>query len=199
MATPIISISSDSSEENVGSHTARVIMFGTIPNILPAIPEILAEVPTVPTDPLATSGVRGTSDTSPARVLDLVIYSPSFDSDLPDDPLPPAPELPLVSPFLYLDNSEADRESKLSEQRPKRHVSLAEYDAEISRWRDRVASRPSSPSGSLQDTSTPLSDLPIALIVAPPRTRRWSAVLVLPGEIGMEACTSSIIRLSLFI
>ncbi|GJZ53809.1 hypothetical protein Tco_0608694, partial [Tanacetum coccineum] len=49
MAPPVISISSDSSEESVGSHAPRVILFGVIPAIIPVIPE----VPIVLADPLA--------------------------------------------------------------------------------------------------------------------------------------------------
>ncbi|GJT78129.1 hypothetical protein Tco_1044854 [Tanacetum coccineum] len=48
MAAPIISISSDSSEESVGSLAPRVILFGAIPAIIPIIPE----VPIVPADPI---------------------------------------------------------------------------------------------------------------------------------------------------
>ncbi|GKB01800.1 protein FAR1-related sequence 5 [Tanacetum coccineum] len=48
MVAPIISISSDSSEESVGSHAPRVILFGAIPAIIPVIPE----VPIVPADPI---------------------------------------------------------------------------------------------------------------------------------------------------
>ncbi|GJU40140.1 retrovirus-related pol polyprotein from transposon TNT 1-94 [Tanacetum coccineum] len=61
---------------------------------------------------------------SPTRVIDLVDYSFSSDSDLLEDSLPLAPELPLVSPFLCSDDSEADSESKPAEQRPERHESL---------------------------------------------------------------------------
>ncbi|GKB94861.1 hypothetical protein Tco_0980998 [Tanacetum coccineum] len=41
---PFISISSDSSEESVGSHAPRVILFGVIPAIIP----VISEVPVVP-------------------------------------------------------------------------------------------------------------------------------------------------------
>nr|GFC03637.1 hypothetical protein [Tanacetum cinerariifolium]GFC89468.1 hypothetical protein [Tanacetum cinerariifolium] len=40
MDAPIISISSDSSEESVGSRTPRVILFGAIPAIIPVILEV---------------------------------------------------------------------------------------------------------------------------------------------------------------
>ncbi|GKF97991.1 hypothetical protein Tco_0293812, partial [Tanacetum coccineum] len=153
MATPIISISSDSSEDSVGSHVLRVILFSAIPALIPVIPEVPVEVPIAPTDPLAASGVRAASSTSTTRVLDLVDCLSSSDSDLLEDSSPPAPDLPLVLPFLCSDDLEVDSDSEPTEQRPERHESLANHDDWISRWRDRVASRPSSLSGSLHDTS----------------------------------------------
>ncbi|GJX42015.1 hypothetical protein Tco_0257005 [Tanacetum coccineum] len=74
-------------------------------------------------------------------VLDLVDYSPSSDSDLSEDSDPPAPDLPLVSPFLCSDDTEADDESGPAKQRP---VSLS------------------------HDTLAPLSEFPLAPVVAPP-------------------------------
>nr|GEW43285.1 hypothetical protein [Tanacetum cinerariifolium] len=142
MATSVISILSDSSEDSVDSH-----------------------VPIVPADPLVTSEVGVVYVTSPAGVLDLVDYS-SSDSDPSEDSLPLAPELPLVSPFLCSDDSEADSESDPAKQRLERHESLTVYDAMVSRWKDRVASRPSLPSGSsYHDTLAPSSELPLALVV----------------------------------
>ncbi|GJW43148.1 hypothetical protein Tco_0071947 [Tanacetum coccineum] len=70
MATPVIPISSDSSEESVGSHVPRVIPFGAILAIIPVIPE-------VPADALAAPEVGAVSVTSSAEVLDLVDYSSS--------------------------------------------------------------------------------------------------------------------------
>ncbi|GJR19138.1 hypothetical protein Tco_0967665 [Tanacetum coccineum] len=137
MVALVISISFDMSEESVGSHAPRVILFGAIPAIIPVIPE----VPIVPADP--------------SGVLDLVDYSPSSDSDPSEDSLPPAPNLPLVLPFLCSDDSEADGESEPAEQRP---VS------------------------SSHDTLAPLSEFPLAPVVAPPGIRRRSATLIRPGE-----------------
>ncbi|GJW53556.1 hypothetical protein Tco_0097641 [Tanacetum coccineum] len=48
MPAPIISILSDSSEEIVGSHAPRVILFGAIHDIIYVIPE----VPIIPADPI---------------------------------------------------------------------------------------------------------------------------------------------------
>ncbi|GJX01795.1 hypothetical protein Tco_0185708 [Tanacetum coccineum] len=104
MAATIISISSDTSKESVGSHAPRVILFGAILAIIPVIPE----VPVVSADPIVKPEVGIVLVVSPAGVLDLVDYSPSSDSDPSEDSLPPAPDLPLVSPFLCSDDIEAD-------------------------------------------------------------------------------------------
>ncbi|GJX12542.1 aminopeptidase M1 [Tanacetum coccineum] len=98
MAAPIISISSDSSEESVGSHALQVILFGVIPAIILVILEVLV----VPADPIVTPKVGTVLVVLPSGVLDLVDYSPSSDSDPSEDSLPPAPDLPLVSPFCVL-------------------------------------------------------------------------------------------------
>ncbi|GJW81771.1 putative reverse transcriptase domain-containing protein [Tanacetum coccineum] len=82
-------------------------------------------------------------------------YSPSSNSDPSEDSLPPAPDLPLVLPFLCSDDSEAGDESEPTEQRP---VS------------------------SSHDTLAPLSEFPLAPVVAPPGIRRQPAILVQPDE-----------------
>ncbi|GJZ78086.1 hypothetical protein Tco_0642758 [Tanacetum coccineum] len=153
MAAPIISISSDSSEESVCSHAPRVILFGVIPAIIP----IILEVPIVSADAIVAPEVG--------------------------DSLPLVPDLPLVSPFLCSDDSEADDESKPAESRPKRHESLAAHDPMVLWWRDKVTSRPSSPSrSSSHDTLAPSYVFPIAPVVAPPGIHRWPMILILPGE-----------------
>ncbi|GJW83138.1 putative reverse transcriptase domain-containing protein [Tanacetum coccineum] len=182
MAAPVISISSDSYEECVGSHVPWVILFGAIPAIIPVILEVPTEVPIVHADPLVAPKVRAVSVTLPTGVLDLVGYS-SSDSDPSEDSLPPAPELPLVSPFLCSDDSKMDSESEPVEERPERHESLIVHDVMVSRWRDRVTSKPFSPSGSSShDTFAPSSEFPVAPVVAPPEILRWLAILIRPGE-----------------
>ncbi|GJT79138.1 hypothetical protein Tco_1053482 [Tanacetum coccineum] len=131
MVAPVISILSDLSEESVGSHALRVILFGVIPAIIPVIPK----VPIISTDPMVAPEVGVVYVLSPTEALDLVDYLSSFDSDPSEDSLPPVPELPLVSPFLYSDDSEADSESEPVEQRPERHKSLAVHDDMVSRKR----------------------------------------------------------------
>ncbi|GKE59378.1 hypothetical protein Tco_1498563, partial [Tanacetum coccineum] len=148
MVAPVISISSDSSEESVGSHVPRVILFGTIPTSIPVIPVVPAEVPIAPADLIVAPEVGAVSIISPTGVLDLVDYSSSSDSDPLEDSLPVAPELPLVSPFLCSDDLEVDSESEPAEQRPERHESL-----------------------------TPSSKFPLAPVVAPPGIRRRPSIL----------------------
>ncbi|GJW97998.1 putative reverse transcriptase domain-containing protein, partial [Tanacetum coccineum] len=145
MVAPVIFILSDTSEESVGSHAPRVILFGTIPAIIPAIPE----VPIVPADPIVT---------------------------------------PKVGTVLVVSPAAADDESEPAEQRPERHESLTVHDAKVSRWRDRVASRPSTPSGpSSHDTLAPSSEFPLAPIVAH------------LGFVDVQRLLSDLVRLSLSI
>ncbi|GKF47995.1 hypothetical protein Tco_0141246, partial [Tanacetum coccineum] len=183
MAAPVIPILSDSSEESVGSHVSRVILFGTIPTSIPVIPVVHAEVPIVHADPLVIPEVGVVFVISPTEVLDLVDYSSSSDFDPSEDSLPLAPQLPLVSPFLCSDDSGVDSESEPAEQRPGRHESLAVHEVMVSRWKDRVTSGLSSPSGSSShDTFAPLSEFLVAPVVAPPGIHRRPAILVRPGE-----------------
>ncbi|GJR40774.1 hypothetical protein Tco_1216458 [Tanacetum coccineum] len=146
MVAPTISISSDLFEESVGSHALRVILFRAIHVIIP----VILEVPIVLADPIVAPEVGTVSVVLPSRVLDLVDYSSSSDSDPSEDSLPPAPDLPLVLPFLCSDNSEADGESKPTEQRPvsSSHDTLAPLSETLRRskafrrWRSTSLSTP---------------------------------------------------------
>ncbi|GKA76856.1 putative reverse transcriptase domain-containing protein [Tanacetum coccineum] len=149
MAAPVIPISSDSSEENVGSHVPRVILFGTIPTNIPVIPVVPVEVPIAPADPLVAPEVGAVFVISPTGVLNLVDYSSSSDSDPSEDSLHVALKLPLVSPFLCSDDSEANSESETAKQSPERHESL-----------------------------TPSSEFPLAPVVALLGIHQWPAILV---------------------
>ncbi|GJW93108.1 hypothetical protein Tco_0172780 [Tanacetum coccineum] len=90
MSAPVILISSDLSDESVGSSIPRVILFGSISVEIPVAPEVGA----------ATVA-------SPARVLELDTYSsskpdPSKSSlspvSIPTTPIPPAPSTDIISP-----------------------------------------------------------------------------------------------------
>ncbi|GKE41447.1 hypothetical protein Tco_1468731 [Tanacetum coccineum] len=72
--------------------------------------------------------------------------------------------LPAISPFLCTDSSEApDSSYEPPSQDP--------YVATVARWRSRLVARPSSS-----------SEFPIALITSPLGIRRWSTILIRPGE-----------------
>nr|GEU86646.1 hypothetical protein [Tanacetum cinerariifolium] len=98
-------------DEERGFSCPVVILFNAIPAIILVILVVPDEVLIVLTNPLVAPEVGAVSVTLPVEVFDLVDYSSSFDSDPSKDSLPLAPELPLVSPFLCSNDSEADRSS----------------------------------------------------------------------------------------
>ncbi|GJW75467.1 hypothetical protein Tco_0134837, partial [Tanacetum coccineum] len=100
MTAPLISISFDSSDESVGSSISRVILFGSIPIKVLVVPEVGAAVVA-----------------SPARVLELDIYS-SSEFGPSEGSLPHVSVALMVSHFLFSDDSESDTEL------PKRHHHL---------------------------------------------------------------------------
>nr|GEV40286.1 protein terminal ear1-like [Tanacetum cinerariifolium] len=118
-------------------------------------------------------------------IIPVILVVPVEVPIVPADPLDSLllePELPLILPFLCSDDSKADSKSELAQQRPERHESLTVLDAMVLRWRDRVASRPSSLSGSSShDTLAPPSEFPLALVVASPRICRRLAILIRHG------------------
>ncbi|GJW71115.1 ALP1-like protein [Tanacetum coccineum] len=69
MAAPVIAISSDVSEESVGSVVSRVILFDTIPIEVHIVPDIPTELPSAPElpafSPFLCSNVRETTITRP--------------------------------------------------------------------------------------------------------------------------------------
>ncbi|GJT80265.1 hypothetical protein Tco_1054607 [Tanacetum coccineum] len=100
MAFSVISILSDLSEESVGTSTARVILFGTIPTTIPPttptidLPVIHGDTlltPTIPTIPLVAPTIQYTSP---------FINTDSSDSDTPDSPpsQDPSPSVPISLP-----------------------------------------------------------------------------------------------------
>ncbi|GJV38618.1 retrovirus-related pol polyprotein from transposon TNT 1-94 [Tanacetum coccineum] len=133
---PVIPILLDSSEESVGYHVPRVILFGTIRTCILVIPVVLMEVPIVPVDPL----------------------------DTPES-------IPYLKHHSYY-----------------WHESLSVHDAMVLRWKDKVASRPSSLLGSSShDTLAPSSEFPIALL------------LPHPGVVNGQRFLSDPMRLSLLV
>ncbi|GJZ33534.1 putative reverse transcriptase domain-containing protein [Tanacetum coccineum] len=85
MAASAIAISSDSSDESVGSPPSRVILFGDIPTVIPSTSVVAPETSTIaPVISSAAPVVETTLVASPTGLCGLVPYSGS-DSDSPDE------------------------------------------------------------------------------------------------------------------
>ncbi|GJZ34586.1 putative reverse transcriptase domain-containing protein [Tanacetum coccineum] len=106
MAISVISISSDSSEDSVGTPIGRVILFGTIPTTIPDTTPVITppatqtDTPVIPTEtPIIAPTIPPSPDYTPASPD----YSPASDSesDPSEDPSSDhIPPLPATSPFL---------------------------------------------------------------------------------------------------
>ncbi|GJY07860.1 hypothetical protein Tco_0374914 [Tanacetum coccineum] len=108
MAASAIAISSDSSDESVGSPPSRVILFGDIPTVIPSTSVVALETSTIaPVISSAALVVETTLVASPTGLCGLVPYSDS-DSDSPDEMSSSEhiSPLPVISPFLCIDSSE---------------------------------------------------------------------------------------------
>ncbi|GJS36889.1 hypothetical protein Tco_0535271 [Tanacetum coccineum] len=166
MAASAIAISSDSSDESVGSPPSHVIVFGDIPTVIPSTYVVAPETSTIaPVISSAAPVVETTLVALPTGLCGLVPYSGS-DSDSPDEMSSSEhiSSLPAISPFLCTDSSEApDSSDGPPSQDP--------YVVTVARWRIRVTTRPSSSSEFL-----------IEPVTAPLGIHRWSAILIRPGE-----------------
>ncbi|GKD45505.1 hypothetical protein Tco_1270150, partial [Tanacetum coccineum] len=161
MAASAIAISSDSSDESVGSPPSRVILFGDIPTVIPSTSVVALETSTIaPVISFAAPVVETTLVASPTGLC------AGSDSDSPDkmSSQEHISSLPAISPFLCTDSSEAPDSSDGP-------PSQDSYVAIVARWRSRVTARPSSS-----------SEFPIVPITAPPMIHRRSAILIRPGE-----------------
>nr|GFA10336.1 hypothetical protein [Tanacetum cinerariifolium] len=169
MAAPVIFISSDVSVESVGSSFLRVILIGSISELLVAL------------------GVGAAVVASPARVLELDTHS-SLEAD-PSEGSPPIVFVAsIVSHFLCSDDLELDTEI------PERHVSPIHHDAMLTRLRSRVALRSSSPNTyTLEIPIAPILPVPyaivapsseflVALVVSPHGICRRRAILIQHGK-----------------
>nr|GFC96483.1 hypothetical protein [Tanacetum cinerariifolium] len=108
MATSVISISSDSSEDSMGTPAGRVILFGTIPTTIPDTTPLIA-LPNTDT-PIIAPTIPPLPDYTPA----FPDYSPASEaeSDPSEDPssghIPP---LLATSPFLSSDDDTTDSDT----------------------------------------------------------------------------------------
>ncbi|GJR92696.1 reverse transcriptase domain-containing protein [Tanacetum coccineum] len=166
MAASAIAISSDSSDESVGSPPSRVILFGDIPTVIPSTSVVAPETSTIaPVISSAAPVVETTLVASPTGLCGLVPYSGS-DSDSPDKMSLPEhiSSLPAISQFLCTDSSEVpDSSDGPPSQDP--------YVATVARWRSRITARPSSS-----------SEFPITPVTAPLGIHQGSAILIRPEE-----------------
>ncbi|GJR39751.1 hypothetical protein Tco_1215435 [Tanacetum coccineum] len=102
MAISVISVSSDSSEDSVGTPAGRVILFGTIPTTIPDTTPVITP-PTTQTDTTDIPIIAPTIPPSPDYTPASPDYSPvsETESDPSEDPSSDhIPSLPSISPFL---------------------------------------------------------------------------------------------------
>nr|GEX39343.1 hypothetical protein [Tanacetum cinerariifolium] len=113
----VILVSSDSSEDSVGTPAGRVILFGTIPATIPTTTPVITP-PTTQTDttmiptetPIITPTIPPSPDYTPASSN----YSPASEteSDPYEDPLSDhIPPLPATLPFLSSDDDTTDSDT----------------------------------------------------------------------------------------
>ncbi|GJV75330.1 hypothetical protein Tco_1506914 [Tanacetum coccineum] len=103
MAISVISISSDSLEDSVGTPVGRVILFGTIPTTIPdTIPFVIPPTTHIDTTPIPTISptIPSSPDYTPASDTE---FDPSEDPS--SDHIPP---LPITSPFLSSTDDSSD-------------------------------------------------------------------------------------------
>ncbi|GJS81232.1 hypothetical protein Tco_0747773 [Tanacetum coccineum] len=117
MAISVISVSSDSSEDSVGTPAGRVILFGTIPTTIPDTTPVITP-PTTQTDttviPTETPIIAPTIPPSPDYTPASPDYSPASDSesDPSEDPSSDhIPPLPATSPFLSSNDDTTDSDT----------------------------------------------------------------------------------------
>nr|GEW24894.1 putative RNA-directed DNA polymerase [Tanacetum cinerariifolium] len=117
MAISVISVSSDSSEDNVGTPAGRVILFGTIPTTIldttPVITSPTTQIDTtvIPTErPIIAPTISSSPDYTPTT-SDYSLAS-EIESDPSKDPSSDhMPSLPTTSPFLSSTNDTTDSDT----------------------------------------------------------------------------------------
>nr|GFA84778.1 hypothetical protein [Tanacetum cinerariifolium] len=166
-----ISISSDSSEDSMGTPAGRVILFGTIPTTILNTTSMITP-PTADT-PIITTTIPPSPDHTPAS-LD---YSPASEaeSDPSEDPASGhIPPLPATSPFLSSDDDNTDSDTPYTPPSPTHDTPFTEITA--STQRSPVIPHSSSRHSS-SDHSSP--DLP-STSAGPSRKRRRSPMTSVP-------------------
>ncbi|GJS51095.1 hypothetical protein Tco_0624457 [Tanacetum coccineum] len=135
MAILVISISSDSSEDSVGTPAGRVILFGTIPTTIPDTTPVITppatqtDTPVIPTEtPIIAPTIPSSPDYTPASPD----YSPASDSesDPSEDPSSDhIPPLPTISPFLSSDDDTTNSDTPYTPPSPTHGTPFTEITA----------------------------------------------------------------------
>ncbi|GJR23945.1 hypothetical protein Tco_0972472, partial [Tanacetum coccineum] len=184
MAISVISISSDLSEESVGTSTARVILFGTIPTTIPAtVPT--ADLP-CPSPFICTNSSDGdTSERPPLHdpyKVTVARWRSRVAARSSPPPLPIHDSPPTLRQILPAPPGLPRRQLKSVGPLPTHRLALR-YLADYSSW-DHFTSDDSlrdSPSNSLSETSSDSPcDSPIAIFAGPSRKRRRSPTTLVP-------------------
>ncbi|GJV18813.1 putative reverse transcriptase domain-containing protein, partial [Tanacetum coccineum] len=139
MAISVISISSDSSEDSVGTPAGRVILFGTIPTTIPDTTPVITppatqtDTPVIPTEtPIIAPTIPPSPDYTPASPD----YSPASDSesDPSEDPSSDhIPPLPDILPFLSSDDDPTDSDAPDTPSSPTHDTPFTEITASTQR------------------------------------------------------------------
>ncbi|GKE46574.1 hypothetical protein Tco_1477832, partial [Tanacetum coccineum] len=186
MAISVISISSDSSEDSVGTPAGRVILFGTIPTTIPDTTPVITppatqtDTPVIPTEtPIIAPTIPPSPDYTPASPD----YSPASDSesDPSEDPSSDhIPPLPAISPFLSSDDDTTDSDTPDTPPSPT-HEASSDFHSD--------ASSDSSSRHSLPDHSSP--DL-LSTSAGPSRKRCRSPMTPVPALPLISGALSSV-------
>nr|GEX59236.1 retrotransposon protein, putative, Ty3-gypsy subclass [Tanacetum cinerariifolium] len=175
MAISIISVSSDSSEDSMGTPAGRVILFGTIHTIITdttpviTLPTTQTDTTVIPTEPPI---IAPTIPPSPDYTPTSPDYSPASEteSDPSEDPSSgQIPPLPAVSPFLSSDDDTTDSDTPDTPPSPTHGTPFTEITA--STQRSHVIPHHSSP------------DLP-STSAGPSRKRRRDSGYLADVEVG---------------
>ncbi|GJR45808.1 hypothetical protein Tco_1313911 [Tanacetum coccineum] len=139
MAISVILISSDSSEDNVGTPAGRVILFDTIPTTIhdttPVITPPATQIDT-PVIPTKTPIITPTIPPSPYYIPASPDYSPVSDSesDPSEDPSSDhIPPLPAILPFLSSDDDTTDSDTPDTTPSPTHGTPFTEITASTQR------------------------------------------------------------------
>ncbi|GKA20735.1 hypothetical protein Tco_0700724 [Tanacetum coccineum] len=204
MATPVITISSDVSNEGVGSVVSRVILFGTIPTEVPIVPDIPTDLPSAPELPAvlpflcSNDSESEPADELPERHVSLRLYDDvvsrwrdrRFQLSLP----PPGPSIKIaiaspacdVSTLVITASSVVCRRIRMTTRKSTlglRPISLEDHLHHSSKVI-------LSPSGTLTRRRPQCSDYatPTSFSSAgPSRKRSWSSATSIPSTRGTSA------------